>query len=181
MSAPGWSWLELKAEGERIAAARRMQSRQDARRVIVWIALALAAGLALNLFAIVRAASAGSMREAFLAPPLIQLIAELRSAHGAQSVRVSAGRSFRYVRDGQGRALRLSCHAAGEAFDGYLSGAALAAVRAKKFYGVITYAGAMQHVHVSSCARERGVRAHMTVNARGWPVNGRGEKYARQN
>jgi hypothetical protein len=124
------------------------------------------------MFALAGAACAGwrADPEAGLAPALAQLVRDLRVRHGAASVRVSDGRSHRYVKDAHGHDLRLSCHASGEAFDGYLSRAALADVRARKAFGLITYSGAMHHVHVSSCAREAGVRAHQVVNAKGWPL-----------
>jgi hypothetical protein len=53
-----------------------------------------------------------------------------------------------------------SCHNRGHAFDAQLSAAARRAVMANKSLGVITYSGRMTHIHVSDCARERGLRAH---------------------
>jgi hypothetical protein len=96
-------------------------------------------------------------RVAGIAPDLRALIAELQARHGPGSVRVISGRD--------GRAYRRSCHPFGQAFDAHVSRAVLADLRSRRF-GLITYSGAMNHVHVSSCAREAGLRAHKRVGGR---------------
>jgi hypothetical protein len=93
----------------------------------------------------------GAGRIAGLAPDLRGLIADLQARHGADSVRVISGRDSR----GYSR----SCHPSGQAFDAHVSRAAMADLRSRH-YGLITYSGGMHHVHVSSCSREAGLRAH---------------------
>lgn len=82
-------------------------------------------------------------------------IARLRALYGPGAVRVIGGAAHRNVAGTN----MLSCHSGGHAFDGYLSAPAMAALRRSSF-GIITYSGGHDHVHVSSCARERGLRAH---------------------
>lgn len=96
-------------------------------------------------------------REASIAPELRSLIANLRQRYGADSVRVISGRD--------GRAYARSCHPLGQAFDAHVSRAVMADLRSRHF-GLITYSGGMHHVHVSSCAREAGLRAHKNVGGR---------------
>lgn len=82
-------------------------------------------------------------------------IARLRGLYGHSAVRVIGGASHRNVAGTN----MISCHSGGHAFDGYLSAAAMADLRRTSF-GIITYSGGHDHVHVSSCPRERGLRAH---------------------
>lgn len=96
-------------------------------------------------------------REAGLVPELRSLIADLQQRHGADSVRVISGRDS--------RGYRKSCHPSGQAFDAHVSRAVMADLRSRGF-GLITYSGAMHHVHVSSCVREAGLRAHKQVGGR---------------
>lgn len=103
---------------------------------------------------------ASSVSTAGLAAPLQSLISELRSRHGAGSVRVISGRAHRYVRPGL-----LSCHASGQAFDANMSAAALADVRGRRQFGLIFYSGSMNHVHVASCSREAGIRVNRATGS----------------
>jgi len=94
--------------------------------------------------------------EASLSPKLRGVIAELRRTYGKTAVRNVGG-----ARRGNIAGTKMpSCHNGGHAFDAHLSAAARRAVMADKSLGVITYSGRMTHVHVSDCARERGLRAH---------------------
>jgi hypothetical protein len=104
----------------------------------------------------VATAGRGGGREASLVPELRALIADLRQLHGADSVRVISGRDR--------RAYTRSCHPFGQAFDAHVSRAVMADLRGRRF-GLITYSGGMHHVHVSSCAREAGLRAHKRVGS----------------
>ena len=106
-----------------------------------------------------------------LSPRMAKVVADLRTKHGAASVRIIAGRSYRYVAGSR----RLSCHASGEAIDAYLSPDARADVRRNRLLGVITYSGAMRHWHVSVCRREAGYRGHQVIG-RVWPVASGGAK-----
>lgn len=100
-----------------------------------------------------------------LSPRMQRVVAKLRAKHGSASVQIVAGRSYRYVAGTR----RLSCHASGEAVDVQLSLGALRDVRADRRLGVISYSGAMRHVHVSVCQREAGYRGHKFIR-RTWPV-----------
>lgn len=94
--------------------------------------------------------------EASLSPKLRGVIAELRRTYGKTAVRNVGG-----ARRGNVIGTNMpSCHNGGHAFDAHLSAAARRAVIADQSLGVITYSGHMTHVHVSDCARERGLRAH---------------------
>ena len=94
--------------------------------------------------------------EASLSPKLRGVIAELRRKYGNSAVRNVGG-----ARRGNVAGTNMpSCHNGGHAFDAHLSAAARRAVMADKSLGVITYSGRMTHIHVSDCARERGLRAH---------------------
>jgi len=147
-------------------ADRRALRQLGTTLLIATIVAVILAGVAI-MAAPARAAPRD--HEAGLSRALTQLIASLRARHGAGSVAVISGKEFRTFKDKFGRNL-VSCHADGEAFDAKLSAPARADVRARHELGIITYSGAMHHVHVSSCAREAGIRAHSIVNAKGWPV-----------
>lgn len=104
-----------------------------------------------------RAGAGRAGAESGLHPALKSEIALLRARHGHSAVRVDGGRRHSSVCS-RGRC-RLSCHATGEAFDGYLSPAAMATARSRGL-GLITYSGRHRHVHVSTCRVERGYRGH---------------------
>lgn len=106
---------------------------------------------------VARSAEYRGGREASISQELRSLIADLRSKHGADSVRVISGRDS--------RGYSKSCHPLGQAFDAHVSRTAMADLRSRHF-GLITYSGGMHHVHVSSCAREAGLRAHKSVGGR---------------
>lgn len=165
-------------QAERPTAARRTPKRAH-RKVAKLPRAAIQAARTLDGYGktlaagIDRAAASvgGSKAEQSLSSELRGVVADLRSRHGAGSVTVAHGYSYRRVRGSR----RMSCHSTGDAFDGRLSAAALSTARANPRVGIITYSGAMHHVHVSVCARERGIRTHLVVNGSGVPV-----KYARK-